>query len=84
MFGQLSDTVILSDSPRVTLPDFVRLQNPDFSWDSLEGPEVTRLIDEAHEHIKIWKRNLFLVPSGKAGKDFITELTHLLRAYADS
>ena len=30
-----------------------------------------------------WRRNLFKVPSGKAGKAFVRELTRLFQAYAD-
>lgn len=30
-----------------------------------------------------WKRNLFKVPSGKAGTTFVRELSCMFRAYAD-
>ena len=31
-----------------------------------------------------WRRDSFLVPSGKVGKDFVIELARLCQAYADN
>ena len=31
-----------------------------------------------------WKRNIFLVPSGKVGKAFVSEITRLVRGYAEA
>ena len=42
------------------------------------------MINEAYEDITHWRRNLFKVPSGKAGKAFVTEIARLLRAYAEA
>ena len=42
------------------------------------------LIDRAYSEIVHWRRNLFKIPSGKAGTVFVNELTHLLSAYADA
>ena len=41
-------------------------------------------MDQAYEQIVLWKRNLFLVPSGKAGKEFVAEIARLYNAYADA
>ena len=37
--------------------------------------------NEIHVH---WRKNLFKVPSGKAGKAFVIEIARLLRAYAEA
>ena len=34
-----------------------------------------------HEKIVYWWRNLFMVPTGKTGKEFITKITQLLKAW---
>ena len=41
------------------------------------------MIDTAYNDIIHWKRNLFLLPSGAAGKSFIQEITRLLQAFAN-
>jgi len=39
-------------------------------------------IDSAYDVITIWRRNLFQIPTGSAGKLFVTELAILLDAFA--
>ena len=41
--------------------------------------KLSRIYDE----IVQWKRNLFKVPSGNAGKAFVRELTRMFNAYAE-
>ena len=38
---------------------------------------------DIYDEVVHWKRNIFLIPSGAAGKDFVSELARLLQAYAD-
>ncbi|XP_066936770.1 uncharacterized protein [Clytia hemisphaerica] len=38
----------------------------------------------AYEQIVYWRRNLFLVPSGSAGKKFVSETARLINAFVDS
>ena len=65
------------------LPPFVPISTPNFTWGDLDGEAFVRTIDSSYDVIVHWRRNLFKVPSGKAGKAFIRELTRLFRAYAD-
>ena len=60
------------------------LQPPDFSWGPHQGAEFRTLVDTAYEEVVHWRRNIFQVPSGSAGKAFVLELARLLQAYADS
>ena len=39
-----------------------------------------KLIGDTFEVVVHWRRNSFLVPSGKAGKDFVLELARLYDA----
>ena len=63
---------------------FCSVQPPDFSWGPHQGAEFRTLVDTAYEEVVHWRRNIFQVPSGSAGKAFVLELARLLQAYADS
>ena len=54
-----------------------------FQWVELNREACIVAINEAYEEIVCWKRNIFLLPSGKVGKAFIKELARLYQAYAD-
>ena len=65
-----------------SLPPFSSAAEIDFRWGSRSGEEFAHAVHCAYTEIVHWRRNIFLVPSGKAGKQFIKELTSLLNAYA--
>ena len=56
---------------------------PDFQWGQLDGQTFCEMIDTAYNDIIHWKHNIFLLPSGAAGKSFIQEITRLLQAFAN-
>ena len=43
-----------------------------------------RSITNAYNEVVHWRRNIFKVPSGRAGKSFVRELVRLFNAYAES
>ena len=48
-------------------------------WGNMTGwVEISEKLDSMYQEIVCWKLNLFEVPKGKAGKDFIIELERLL------
>ena len=63
---------------------FPDLQPPNFTWNSGSGEIFCRKINTVYEEVVHWRRNLFQVPSGNAGKSFVSELARLYQAYADS
>ena len=65
------------------LPSFVPAQIPNFRLGEIDGTTMQGVINESYNEIVHWKRNLFKVPSGKAGKGFVRELTRLLNAFAE-
>jgi len=73
-----------ADSGLEYLPLFVPMQSPTFRWGAIEGGAFARAIQNCYEEIVHWKRNLFKVPSGRAGKSFVRELTRMFQAYADA
>ena len=56
---------------------------PDFQWESSDGKVFCASITSAYDEAIHWKRNIFLLPSGNAGKSFIQEMTRLFNAFAD-
>ncbi|MCY4641269.1 MAG: reverse transcriptase domain-containing protein, partial [Gammaproteobacteria bacterium] len=74
----------VSDEERIKdLPLFREMALPNFMWEEIDGERFAHSIDCCYEEIVHWRRNLFKVPSGKAGKSFVQELTRLFRAYAN-
>ena len=71
------------EAPCYSLPAFGPAAAPDFRWGALSGEEFAHAVHCAYTEIVHWRRNVFLVPSGKAGKRFIEELTALFTAYAN-
>ena len=47
-------------------------------WGKCSVSLIEKKITSAYEKIVHWKKNIFLLPSGKAGKDFINEMTRLV------
>ena len=66
------------------LPDFEPMSAANFKWGASDGLAFTQAIDHAYAEIVHWRRNIFLLPSGKAGRDFIRELSRLFLSYAES
>ena len=48
---------------------------------TLSGAEM--MIDINNAYVT-WRRNVFLIPSGKAGKAFVVEIARLIRSYAEA
>ena len=56
----------------------------EFQRGDKDGETFYKLIGDAFEVVVYWRCNSFLVPSGKAGEDFVLELAKLHQAYADN
>lgn len=65
----------------VILPEFTPLAEPKFTWGCKDGKTLCESIDAAYNEAVHWRRNIFKVPSGKAGREFILELARLFRSY---
>ena len=50
----------------------------------MEGEEAVRkCISDTYDEVTRWRKNLFMLPRGKAGTDFLKELTRLLYLFID-
>lgn len=53
------------------------LQPPNLHGGSCSGETFCTRIEQAYEDVVHWRGNLFQVPSGAAGKAFVSELARL-------
>lgn len=68
-----------------SLPDFVEMSGADFNWGSIA--DVRSFIDDvdkAYAEVVHWRQNQFMLPSGKEGKAFVSELARLFQFYGES
>ena len=59
------------------------LKAPNFTWGNLLGTDLCKNMKEVYDEVVHWRRNLFQVPSGSAGRAFVAELARLYQGYAD-
>ena len=67
------------------LPPSSVMAQAHFTWGPSEvsSEQFVQTVNAAYSEIVHWRRNVFSVPSGKAGKAFVSELARLFRSYAD-
>ena len=51
-------------------------------WHSLQGKVLFDTINDTYKEVIRWRRNLFKVPTGKAGQEFVAELTNCLKHFS--
>ena len=74
-----SDPSLTSDDS-ATAPQF----STNYEWGRLNSKQFHKAISSPYEETVFWKRNIFLIPSGRSGKTFVQQLARLFRAYADA
>ena len=70
--------------PAFNLPPFCKADELDFKWGDLDGTDFRGEIENAYEEVVHWRRNIFMVPSGKVGEQFVAELSSLYESYGRS
>ena len=70
-----------NDLATASLPGYKECHSLSFVWGCHEGDAFCRLIDDTYKEVIHWRRNLFKVPTGKNGNDFVCELARLLHAF---
>ena len=82
---RVSDTQ--TTSPRhtqVNLPAYEPACPPNFVWGDKGGEEVVNDIDKIYSKTVHWRHNLYKIPSGKFGKQFVKEVARLFNTYAEA
>ena len=65
------------------LPQFTPLANPVFTWGELDAATFTNSLNSVYAEAIHWRKNLFRVPYGRVGKDFVFELAKLYHTFAN-
>ena len=59
-----------------------KMDRSKFTWGEMDSEEaITGMINRVYAEIITWDKNLMRLPRGKAGKDFIIELTRLFTMF---
>ena len=66
------------------LPHFCSSAEPNFIWGEVGGMVFRSVLNRIYDETVHWSRNLFKIPSGKAGTAFVREVSRMFRAFADS
>ena len=66
------------------LPAYLPPAAANFKWGVLDAESFAQSVNAIYDEVVHWKRNLFKIPSGKAGRMFFQELTRLFTAYAEN
>ena len=70
------------DTLKANLPPYTKTSVvPKCSHNNLPGEVFSDKIIRAYNEVIFWRKNLFMLPSGKAGKQFIKELTFWLEQF---
>ena len=56
-------------------------EGPMFAWGEATSGVFIQNMNTIYEKVVFWKKNLFKLPSGAAGKSFIKECTRLIKAW---
>ena len=65
------------------LPSPAPLPTPTFIWGEYDSVTFSESLEDAYHKVVHWRKNTFRVPYGRAGKEFVIEMSRLYRAYAD-
>ena len=79
--------VSISPSHAVTISERAEVTNvfspvTAFLWGERDGTLFTDDLNVAYEKIVLWRKNLFMLPTGNAGKKYIKDVTKLLNTWA--
>ena len=61
-----------------------QIESETFYWNTIPGSVYQRNLEEAYEQIVYWRKNVFMVPTGAAGKKFIDETSRLLDQWTNN
>jgi len=65
------------------LPNYSPLSPPSFLWGDIPGTEFVDMINVVYDEAVHWRHNVFSVPVGKAGTQFVRELARLFQSFTD-
>ena len=82
--SEIENTIFDGQSSIPDLPAFEPMSSPAFLWGEIDSATTISTITSAYREVMQWKKHLFPVPWGNVGSAFVSELSRLYRAYAES
>ena len=52
-----------------------------FEWGNYKEPEFVEMLNTVYDKVVFWRKNIFLLPSGRSGKLYIEETTRLINSW---
>ena len=78
----ITEHAIARDIP-VAVADVEESRDEPLVWGSYTMADIELVINSTYDEIVHWRRNIFMLPSGAAGKSFIRETTRLLELWTN-
>jgi len=69
-------------SIRGSLPAFAAITSSAFLWGSFDADVISQEVGRIYEKVVHWRRNLFPLPKGAAGKELVKETTRLFNGFS--
>ena len=77
-----NEITFLNERTQPNLPDYKAVNEiPTKNYNSIPGTTFTEIVRKIYEETIGWKKNLFQVPSGKHGKDYIKLVTEWFKHF---
>ena len=55
-----------------------------FTWGNHSATDFSNILEATYSEVVLWRRNSFILPFGKAGREFVGELSKLYQAFASA
>ena len=68
----MEDTSVENNQQQIT---------PRFEWRKYEEAQFVKMLNAVYDKAVFWRKNIFLLPSGKSGKQYIEETTRLINSW---
>ena len=81
--AQQLDSISCPPCPQ-QLPTFQPMNTPVFSWGIHNADDFSHALEATYSEVVHWRLNSLKVPAGKAGKEFVRELSRLFSAFASA
>ena len=75
---------VLQHSPENDVLNEKALVRERFYWKEVPGSIFEKDIRQAYDKIVYWRKNIFMVPSGRDGKRFIKKITRLINLWIEN
>jgi len=71
-------------SHHIQLPSVAPTTPSPFMWGEYDSGNFSAYLSDTYLETVHWQRNVFQIPQGNDGKEFVKEVSRLFRAYAEA